>query len=210
MSLEPLLRGATAFIVVELQNDLVHPSLIGQKGLMGKLAEAVQIRGVLPRLAGLLERCRAAGVPVLYATKERHPSIPQPTHAKIYKAARAGDPKLMHDTWGAKVVDEVAPADGDLVLPRFSSIDPSHGSEVWDVLRQLGADTIVVAGISTNFAVEGLVRASANRSLRVVVVEDCCASFPEEWHRFSADNILPLIADVVPAADVTGALEAWT
>ena len=206
MSLEPLPRGATAFIVVELQNDLVHPALAGQKGLMGKLAEAVQNRGIFPRLAALLERCRAAGVPVLYATKERHPSIPQPTHAKIYKAARSRDPKLMHDTWGAQVVDEVAPAEGDLVLARYSSIDPSYGSEIWDVLRQIGADTIVVAGISTNFAVEGLVRAAANRSLRVVVVEDCCASFPEEWHRFSADNILPLIADVVPAAEVAAAL----
>lgn len=210
MSLDPLPPGATAFVVVELQNDLVHPSLVGRKGLAGKLAEAVQNRGVFPRLAELLEKARTAGVPVLYATKERHPSIPQPMHAKIYKAARTGDPKLMHGTWGAQVVDEVGPADGDLVLARYVSIDPSYGSEIWDVLRQLGADTLIVAGISTNYAVEGLVRAAANRSLRVVVVEDCCASFPEEWHRFSADNILPLLADVVPASDVAEALGAWT
>ena len=210
MSLEPLPRGATAFVVVELQNDLVHPSLAGQKGLMGKLAEAVQSRGVFPRLAELLGRARSAGVPVLYATKERHPSIPQPMNAKIYKAARAGNPKLMHDTWGAQVVDEVAPAEGDVVLPRYTSIDPSYGSEIWDVLRGLGADTLIVAGISTNYAVEGFVRGAANRSLRVVVVEDCCASFPEDWHRFSADNILPLLADVVPASEVTAAIEAWT
>ena len=210
MSLDPLPRGATAFVVVELQNDLVHPSLVGKKGLSGKLAEAVQNRGVFSRLASLLERSRSAGLPILYATKERHPSIPQPTHAKIYKAARGGDPKLVHNTWGAQVVDEVAPAEGDLVLARYVSIDPSYGSEIWDVLRQLDVQTLIVAGISTNFAVEGLVRAAANRSLRVVVVEDCCASFPEEWHRFSADNVLPLLADVVSAADVTTALEAWT
>lgn len=209
MSLEPLPRGATTFVIVELQNDLVHPSLVGKKGLSGKLAEAVQNRGVFPRLAQLLGRCRTSGLPVLYATKERHPAIPQPTHARIYKAA-GGTPRLVHDTWGAQVVDEVSPTDGDLVLARYVSIDPSYGSEIWDVLRQLGTQTLIVAGISTNLAVEGLVRAAANRSLRVVVVEDCCASFPEEWHRFSADNVLPLLADVVPASDVTAALEAWT
>ena len=205
MSIDALARDTTAFVVVELQNDLVHPSLVGQKGLSGKLAGAVAQRGVLPRLAELLSRCREAGVPVLYATKERHPDIPQPTHARIYKVA-GGAPKLVHGTWGAEVVEDIAPQKGDIVLPRYTSIDPSHGSEIWSVLRNLGTQTLIVAGISTTMAVEGLVRAAANRGFRIVVVEDCCASFPEEWHRFSADNILPLIADVVPAAEVAAAL----
>ncbi|HJR19051.1 MAG TPA: isochorismatase family cysteine hydrolase [Actinomycetota bacterium] len=206
MSLEPLPRGATAMLVVELQNDLVHPSLVGAKGLSGKLAEAVQNRGVLPRLASLLDRCRTAGVPVLYATKERHPSIPPPTFPAIYRAARSTESKLVAGTWGAQIVDEIAPQGSDIVLPRYTSIDASYGSDLWAVLRNLGAATLVIAGISTTMAVEGVVRAAANRALRVVVVEDCCASFPEEWHRFSADNILPLLADVVPAAAVEAAL----
>ncbi|MFY9587665.1 MAG: isochorismatase family cysteine hydrolase [Actinomycetota bacterium] len=205
MTLDPLPRDATAIVVVELQNDLVHPSLVGQKGLSGKLAEAVQERGVLPRLAELLTQCREAGVPVLYATKERHPNIPLPSHMRIYKVA-VGTPKLVHGTWGAEVVEDIAPQKDDIMLPRYTSIDPSHGSEIWSLLQNLKTQTLIVAGISTTMAVEGLVRAAANRGFRIVVVEDCCASFPEQWHRFSADNILPLIADVVPAAEVVAAL----
>jgi nicotinamidase-related amidase len=208
VSLAPLERGATAMLVVEMQNDLVHPSLAGSGGLAGRLAEAVRDRGVLPRLARLLEVCRARGVPVLYATKERHPAIPTPTSPGIYRAA-GREPRLVAGTWGARVVDELAPREGDIVLPRYTSIDPSHGSEIWSVLGALGASTIVVAGVSTTLAVEGLVRAAANRGLRAVVVEDCCASYPEAWHRFSADNVLPLLADVCAADEVVGALEAW-
>lgn len=206
MTLEPLPRGATAMLVVELQNDLAHPSLVGGKGLSGKLAEAVRDRGVLPRLASLLARCRTAGVPVLYATKERHPSLPVPEFPGIYRAARSAEPKLVTGTWGAQVLEEIAPQEGDIVLARFTSIDPSHGSELWNVLRNVGASALAVAGISTTLAVEGVVRAAANRGLRVVVVEDCCASYPESWHRFSADNVLPLLADVAPATDVEAAL----
>jgi biuret amidohydrolase len=206
VSLEPLRRGATAMLVVELQNDLVHPSLVGAKGLSGKLAEAVQERGVLPRLAKLLDCCRTASVPVLYATKERHPSLPLPTTPAIYRAARSTSQKLVTGTWGAQIVDEIAPQASDILLPRFTSIDPSHGSEIWNVLRNLGTTTLIVAGISTTMAVEGVVRAAANRGLRVIVVEDCCASYPEAWHRFSADNVLPLLADVVPASEVEAAL----
>ena len=210
MSLDPLPRGATAFVVVELQKDLVHPSLVGQKGLSGKLAGAVQSRGVLPRLASLLGSCRTAGVPVMYATKERHPSIPPPNNAPIDRMVGVAIPKLVHGTWGDDVVEEIAPQDGDILLPRYTSIDPSLGSEIWSLLANMDVTTLIIAGISTTMAVEGLVRAAANRGFRVVVVEDCCASFPEEWHRFSADNVLPLLADVVRASDVTAALEAWT
>jgi nicotinamidase-related amidase len=61
-------------------------------------------------------------------------------------------------------------------------------------------------GVSTNFAVEGAIRAAANRGLDVVVVEDGCASAPEEWHRFSIENILPLLATVTTADSVVAAL----
>ena len=207
--MEPLPRGATTMLVVELQNDLVHPSLVGKKGLSGKLAEAVQTRGVLPRLASLLARCRGAGLPVLYATKETHPSLPYPSHPALYRSV-GREPKLVTGTWGAQVVDDVKPQEGDIVMPRFTSIDASYGSELWAVLARLGTEALIVAGISTTMAVEGVVRAAANRGFRAIVVEDCCASFPEEWHRFSADNILPLIADVVSAVEVSAALEGWT
>jgi len=63
-------------------------------------------------------------------------------------------------------------------------------------------------GVSTNFAVEGTVRAAVNRMFDVVLVEDGCASAPEEWHRFSVQNIMPLIATVSSAADVVEAIEA--
>ena len=36
----------------------MHPSLVGQKGLSGKLSEAVQTRGVMPRLVGLLDHLK--------------------------------------------------------------------------------------------------------------------------------------------------------
>jgi nicotinamidase-related amidase len=200
--------GQTGALVVELQNDLVHESLAGEPGLSGKLAEAVRDRKVLPRLRELLDVCRARGVPVLYATKVRHPSLPQPTHAPIYRFGAKRADFLGHGTWGAQVVDEIAPHEGDVLLPRFTSIDPSHGSELWAIVERLGLSTLVVAGVSTNMAVEGTVRGAANRGIRVVVVEDCCASVPDEWHRFSVQNILPLLADVVSAADVIAALDS--
>ncbi|MGZ4240576.1 MAG: cysteine hydrolase [Actinomycetota bacterium] len=192
-------------LVIELQNDLCAPQLAEQRGLRGALARAVRDRGLLDRLVPVLSACRARGVPVIYLTKERHPSIPEPAGPPIFRMS-GREPTLVHGTWGAQVLDEIAPEDGDLVLPRFTSIDPSHGTELWAICENLCLQTLVLAGISTTLAVEGTARAAANREYRTVVIEDCCASVPDEWHRFSADNVLPLIADVVSSDDVVSAL----
>jgi nicotinamidase-related amidase len=193
-----------AVVVIECQNDLIHESRAAQKGVSGGLARAVRGRGVLPRAKALLAAARLRGVPVLYATIENAPGIPKPDCA-IYRWSK-GQQILRPGTWGAEVHEEIRPEPGDFVVNRNLSVDPSYGSALWAVLRSLERRTIVAFGVSTNFAVEGTVRAAVNRMFRVVVVEDCCASVPEEWHRFSVENILPLIADVTSADAVVAAL----
>src|SRR6266545_2124811 len=101
-------RGATGMLVIELQNDLCAPQLADQRGLRGALARAVRDREVLPKLAKVLEACRARAVTVIYCTKERHPSLPQPDFPAIYRAA-GNEPTLVHGTWGAQVVDGLKP-----------------------------------------------------------------------------------------------------
>jgi len=65
---------------------------------------------------------------------------------------------------------------------------------------------MIAMGVSTNFAVEGAVRGAVNRSLRTVVIEDCCASVPEEMHRFSIERILPLLGTVITSNAMIAAL----
>lgn len=202
LALDP---ASTAILVIELQNDLAHPSISDRRTLPGALARAVAKRDLLPRLARLLDACRRTGVTVVYATKERHPSIPQRWVTSV-QGKGGPDPILVPGTWGAQVIDDISPQPEDIVVNRYTSLDPSHGSTLWAVLTNLGIETIVCTGISTTLAVEGTVRAAANRGIRCVVVEDCCASAPHAWHEFSVQNIMPLLADVVSAAEIEAAL----
>jgi nicotinamidase-related amidase len=77
---------------------------------------------------------------------------------------------------------------------------------MYPVLRMLARDALLICGVSTNLAVEGIVRASVNRGFEMFVIEDCCASFPDEWHEFSIRNILPLLATVTASEDVLAVL----
>jgi nicotinamidase-related amidase len=197
-------RDRAAVVVIECQNDLIHESRIGERGIGNALATAVRDRHVLRNIGRILAAARAAAVPVLYANKETRPGMPV-GDAPIYRMSRKRA-ILVEGTAGAAVHDAIAPQPGDHVIRRVLSIDASYGSDLYAMLRALGRTTMIAMGVSTNFAVEGTVRGAVNRGLRVVIAEDCCASAPDDMHRFSVERILPLLATISDSASIAAAL----
>lgn len=195
-----------ALCLVEMQNDIVHESNIGARGIGGVLAEAVQRREVIAKLQAVVATARRCGVPIFFINFALKPGFPKP-NTLLHRRSRK-QPTLIEGTWGCQVHEALAPQPDDFVLERTVGIDGSYGTQLYPVLRMLRRSTMVMAGVSTNLAVEGVVRSSVNRGFDVVVMEDCCASYPDEWHRFSIENIMPLIATVTSSTEVMGALEA--
>lgn len=195
-----------ALCIVEMQNDIVHESNIGKRGIGGVLAAQVQKRGVLDRLQPVLAAARARQMPVLYINFALKPGFPKP-NTKLHNRSRS-QPTLIEGTWGVQVHEAITPLPSDFVLERTIGIDGSYGTQLYPVLRQLGRNVMIMCGVSTNLAVEGVVRASVNRGFDMIVMEDCCASYPDEWHDFSINNIMPLIATVTDSAAVLEGLRA--
>ena len=75
------------------------------------------------------------------------------------------------------------------------------------LFRLRDVNTLVLAGVATQFAVEGTAREAVDRGYRVVVLEDCCASRVREVHRFSIDMILRSLRTVTTAERFIRSLE---
>ena len=196
--------GRAALCIVEMQNDIVHESNIGKRGMGGVLAAQVQKRGVIAKLQAVIAAARTARVPILYVNFCGKPGFPRP-NTLIHRRSQR-HLMLVEGTWGVETHAALAPKPEDFVLERTVGVDGSYGTQLYPVLRMLGRTTMLMSGVSTNLAVEGIVRASVNRGFDVVVLEDCCASYPDEWHRFSIENIMPLLATVTTAEAVLHAL----
>ena len=193
-----------ALCIVEMQNDIVHESNIGKRGMGGVLAAQVEKRGVIAKLQTVIAAARTARAPILYENFCGKPGFPRPNTVIHRRSQR--HPMLVEGTWGVETHAGLAPRPEDFVLERTVGVDGSYGTQLYPVLRMLGRTTMLMSGVSTNLAVEGIVRASVNRGFDVVVLEDCCASYPDEWHRFSIENIMPLLATVTTADAVVRAL----
>jgi len=84
-------------------------------------------------------------------------------------------------SWEGKVIDEVAPAEDDIIIPKSAS-GIFNSTNIEYVLRNLDIRYLIVYGVLTDQCVESTVRDAADRGFMVTEVEDCCATYTPERH----------------------------
>ena len=183
----PLLPGRSALLIVDVQNYCAHrnggefaglsPAAFDAK--FGPFFEQFE-RTAVPNLKRLIAACRAAGIEVLYTTIE---SLTKDGRDRSldYKITGFNVPK---GSWDGKVIDAIAPAEDEIVLPKSSS-SVFNSTNIDYVLRNLGVERLAIAGIYTDQCVEGAVRDACDMNYLVTLVGDACATYTMERHENS-------------------------
>ena len=91
-------------------------------------------------------------------------------------------------SWDGKVIDEIAPADDEIVLPKGSS-SVFVSTHIDYLLRNLGVRQLVISGLVTDQCIESAVRDACDLGYLVTLVTDACATYSAERH----DNSLRAI-----------------
>jgi nicotinamidase-related amidase len=184
-----------ALVTSECQSAIVDPALAMFKGL----AEDVERRGVLPRIAGLAGLCRAAGIPVVHCTV-RLLSDPRTFHASSpLHSIMKRNPLLRADRPESGLHPALAARSADIISDRTHGITAFHDTELEMILRALGVETILLTGVSTNIALLGTAIEAVNRGFSVVIPADCTAGGTPETHRHSLEHTLPILATITDA-----------
>lgn len=191
----PLDVRRSALVLLDYQNYNVHPDGYWAKASPGY---AERVAPAVERTVRVLHAARAAGMTVIHlqnAWREGHPDINPftPWQASAKAAGRSTE-----GSWGVEFHEPLSPAAGEPII-RKRAVSGFVGTELERLLLIRGISVLVIAGIVTNFAAEGTARDASDRGYRVVVLADCCESVSDEWHAFSVEQILPLIAEVVTA-----------
>jgi nicotinamidase-related amidase len=112
-----------------------------------------------------------------------------------------GSNTMLEGTWGGDFHDELRPAEGDCTV-RARRLNAFWGTDLDVLLRGRGIDSVIVAGVPTNFVVESTVRGAGDAGYRVFLARDCCSSLNEELHDFAVSKILPLLATVATGEEI--------
>lgn len=198
-------RKKTALLVMDCENDLVHPE--------GKLAKAmgygamIEKHGTIGHIRRVQDAARAAGLPVIFIKIGLDKMKPEemPKRGQFFKALpNIGGMALIKGSWGAEIHDDLKPAPDEEVIYKCP-VSAFSRSTLDETLKKLGVTDLILTGVATNMVVEGTARDAADRGYGVITVEDGVMTFSEEVHQASL-VILRTVGDVAPAAEIAAEL----
>jgi ureidoacrylate peracid hydrolase len=137
----------------------------------------------LPNMQRLQSVCRRAYIEVMYTVIEALTRDGRDLSLD-YKISGLFVP---HGSWDAKVLDAIAPADDEIVLPKTSS-SVFISTNIDYVLRNLGVRSLIIAGVLTDQCIDSAVRDACDLGYLVTVPTDACATLSTERHEWALRN----------------------
>ncbi|WP_166972963.1 cysteine hydrolase family protein [Brevibacterium atlanticum] len=149
-----------------------------------------------------LTAARDAGMPVVFVRVAFRPGYPEIAEANLsFSAAKErGDDAMSLDAPATQIIDRLAPRDDEPVVVK-KRISAFAGSDLEVLLRGLGADSLVLGGISTSGVVLSTVRLAADLDFHLTVLADACADPDAEVHRVLTEKVFPRQALVTSVDD---------
>ena len=179
-----------ALLFVDVQNYTVRPSGGSYKTLSEREMEerfgyffATMRDTTIPNLQRLQAACRRGSIEVLYTVIESLTGDGR-DRSLDYKISGIHVPK---GSWDARVLDEIAPAEDEIVIPKTSS-SAFISTNIDYVLRNLGVRSLIVAGLLTDQCIDSAVRDACDLGYLVTVATDACATHSRERHEWSLRN----------------------
>ena len=193
----------TALLVMDLENDIIHPE--GAFKDFG-FAQMVADTNLLGKTNELLSAARGAGIKVIYISVKFRPGYPErPANAGLWEAIHGGN-ALVEGTWGAEIHEQVTPQAGEAVVTKKGA-SAFFASDLDQILSASHIGTLILAGVATNFVVEGTARQASDLGFNTIVVGDCCASMSQEAHDAALNTALPFLSTISNLEEVVAALK---
>ncbi|MDR2937959.1 MAG: cysteine hydrolase [Prevotellaceae bacterium] len=172
-------REKCALLVVDMQNDFV---------LDGAIMQVKEAKNQLPKIQRLIATCRELSVPIIYTVHTTEPKYCPLEIAAFPHLKNAG---MREGTDGVKVVDDLQPQAGDIVLKkrRFSAFYQTDLEVILRNIKTPAVDTIIICGTVTNICCESTARDAFFRDYKVVFGSDICSAINKAAHEATLKNM---------------------
>ena len=204
---ERLDPARSALLVIDMQNTFCLPGAPG---------EVPMAREIVPNINRFAAALRGRGVPVIWIihanTTQNGRTDWEVFFGNVVRSAEVR--KRMAESLAPEKQAvwkdlEVKPGDVTLVKNRYSAL--AHGaSTVERVLRNLGVDTVLVAGTKTDVCCDSTARDAMMLDFKAILVSDCCAALSDEEHRASLELFIQQFGDVMTSDEALQRLSQGT
>jgi len=202
MNLDP---GTTALVLIEYQNEFVSEGGVLHKAV----ADVMNATSMLANTIKVVDAARKKGVTIMhapitfaagYGELTRHPY-------GILKGVVDGK-AFVRGSWGAAIVDALAPAPGDIVIEGKRGLDAFASTNLDFILRSKGIKTVVLGGFLTNCCVESTMRTAYEHGFEVITLTDCVAATSLAEHENAIKFDYPMFSKPTVSSELLARLAA--
>ncbi|HUA10329.1 MAG TPA: cysteine hydrolase [Candidatus Acidoferrales bacterium] len=193
----------TAVVLIEYQNDFTSPG-----GTLHDAVKPVMDRtNMLANTRETVERARAMGATIVHApitfTPDYHELSSEPYG--ILKGV-VDTKSFRKGTWGAEIVDSLAPLESDIVVEGKRGLDAFASTNLDFILRSRGITNIALGGFLTNCCVESTMRTAYEKGFNVVTLTDCTATVSDDEQRLATEKNYPMFSRPMKHDEFLGTL----
>lgn len=208
----PIDPSDTALVVVDAQQHLTIRAIRDSLVLAGLYDEDVEpvlevmgehLQAALDNISAVLTACRGLGVRVIHVGIQAMLPDAEDTGA-LHKAAGMLYPPGSPDS---AFLPQAAPVGGEIVLTKTCS-GIHVGTQIDQVLRNLGVDKVIMAGFYTDQCISTSVRDLADIGYRVSLIEDAMGAMSPARHENALQSIRKLYANSERTTDFVARVEA--
>jgi nicotinamidase-related amidase len=188
----------TALVLIEYQNDFTSEGGVFNSAV----ANVMKQTNMLENTKKLVDQARAAGVAIMHVPITFAPGYGELTKHPygILKGVVNGK-AFEKGSWGAAIVDALAPKDGDIVIEGKRGLDTFASTNLDFILRSKGITTVVLGGFLTNCCVESTMRTAYEHGYEVITLTDCVAGISGEEHSNAIKYDFPMFSTPMLAAE---------
>jgi len=193
----------TAVVLIEYQHDFTSEG----GTLHGAVEGVMESTGMMKNTADVVDAAREAGATVIHAPisfAAGYGEISDRPYGILAGVVESNS--FVKDSWGAAIVEELTPAEGDIVIEGKRGLDTFASTNLDFILRSKGIDTIALAGFLTNCCVESTMRSGYERGYQVYTLTDCVAATSQEEHDNAISKDYPMFSRPVTSTDFVAAL----
>ena len=192
----------SALLVIDFQQDFLSER--GHYARHGR--DVARMRTIVPALRQLVDAARTNGARVVFIQQSTLPDGASDSDAWLYFKTRGGkSPDYPLAGWGGEELYELQPLAGE---PRVRKFRPSafHGTDLAQLLRDMGVETVVTCGVLTQGCVLATTLDASFHDYYTVVARDAVAGPSAELH----DVALTFLASRYDCLTNDEIISAWT
>jgi nicotinamidase-related amidase len=188
----------TAIVLVEYQHDFTSEG----GALHGAVQGVMESTGMLENTKAAVAAAREAGAVVIHSPIQFAEGYGEITsHPYGILKGVVDTNAFVKGSWGAEIVEDVAPQPGDIVLEGKRGLDAFASTNLDFILRSKGIETVAISGFLTNCCVESTMRSAYEKGFEVVTLTDCVGATSEEEHKNAITYDYPMFSKPMTAAE---------